>query len=45
MRITGAASSNARAVVSSPDHLTVELDADGNGVFEKTFPEVDVSTL
>jgi len=45
MRITGAASSNARAVVSSPDHFTIQLDADGNGTFEKTFDEVPVSAL
>lgn len=45
MRITGASSSSARAVVSSPDRFTIQLDADGNGTFEKTFDEVPVSAL
>jgi len=45
MRIMGAASSNVRALVSSPDRFTIQLDADGNGTFEKTFDEVPVSAL
>ncbi|MCD6681345.1 MAG: hypothetical protein LT102_11945 [Burkholderiaceae bacterium] len=45
MRIAGAESSHALAIVSSPDHFTIRLDADGDGTFEKTFDEVPVGAL
>ncbi|HEY0877917.1 MAG TPA: hypothetical protein VGE10_05645 [Zeimonas sp.] len=45
LRIAGAASSSARAIVSSPDHVTIEVDADGNGTYEQTLDEVHVSAL
>lgn len=45
MTIEGAKSSRARAVVSGPNQLTISVDADGDGNFEKQFDPVNVSTL
>jgi len=45
LRTVGAASSSARAVVSAPDRVTIEVDADGNGTYERSFGELPVSAL
>lgn len=45
MTVEGAKSSRARAKVSAPNELVIEVDADGDGNFEKTLDPIAVSEL
>jgi len=45
MTVEGSNASRARAIVSALDQLTISVDADGDGKFEKTFEPIEVSEL